>query len=135
MRDFGRLRRYLAIPSPSAARIARDVKTELQLHIELRTETLIASGIPAAEARARAIEEFGDLEDATAYCETMDHDAARRRHSRGWWSDIAQDVSHALRMLRRTPAFTAATVLTLALAIGATTAVYGVLDAYLLRPL
>src|SRR4029079_10467139 len=50
-------------------------------------------------------------------------------------SELRQDATHALRIFRRAPAFTAATVVTLAFAVGASTAVYGVLHTYLIRPL
>ena len=135
MPDFNRLRRYLSIPSPSVKRIAREVDEELKQHIELRTEELVRSGVSWTEARARATRDFGDLDDATQYCTDMDRDAERRRSRQGWWSELRQDASHAVRVLKRSPSFAAATVVTLALAIGASTAVYGVLDAYLIRPL
>jgi len=135
MPDFPRLRRYLSIPSPSSSRIAREVNEELQHHIDLRTEEFVRQGMPRAEARARATREFGDVDDASTYCATVDRDTERRRASRSWWSEVRQDAAHALRIFRRSPAFAAATLVTLALAIGATTAVYAVLDVYLLRPL
>src|SRR5215207_11554459 len=115
MRDFGRIRRYLAIPSPTAARIAHEVDEELQLHIDMRTEALVRQGLPASEARERATREFGDVDDAARYCAAVDRDAERRRHTRGWWSELWQDAGHAIRILRCTPAFAAATVVTLAL--------------------
>ena len=78
---------------------------------------------------------FGDLDDATRYCADVDRDFERRRRTSGWLTDLLYDGSHTLRMLRRSPAFGIATVLTLALATGASTAVYGVLNTYLFRPL
>lgn len=94
-----------------------------------------AAALPRAEARARAVREFGDIHEATDYCTTIDRNAERRRSTRGWWAEVWQDAAHAVRVFRRSPAFAAATVVTLALAIGASTAVYGVLDRYLIRPL
>jgi predicted permease len=135
MPEFHRLRRYLSIPSRSATRIAREVDEELQHHIQLRTEEFVRDGMQRGEARARAMREFGDIDDAAQYCATVDGDAERRRSTRGWWAEVWQDATHAVRVLRRAPAFAAATVVTLALAIGASTAVFGVLDAYLIRPL
>ena len=135
MSAFGKLRRYLTLPSRSASRIARDVHDELQLHLDLRTEELVRLGVPAAEARARAARQFGDVDDAARYCVAVDRHAERRRRALTWWSELAQDARHTLRTLRRAPAFTAATVVTLAVALGASTAVSGVLYTYLVRPL
>jgi predicted permease len=135
MADFGKLRRYLKLPSRSAARIKREVEQELQLHIDMRAEALEQSGMSASEARAEAIRHFGDVDDATRYCTAVDRHAERQRRTSGWLDEVRQDTVHALRVMRRAPAFAAATVLTLALAVGATTAVSGVLYSYLVRPL
>src|SRR5215207_4697950 len=135
MSDFGKLRRYLRLPSRSAARIRREVEQELQLHIDMRAEALEREGLSPADARARAIRAFGDLDDATRYCTTVDSHAERGRRASGWWDELRRDTGHALRILQRSPAFASATVPTLALAIGASTAVFGVLHTYLFRPL
>ena len=135
MADFNRLRRYLALPSRSSARIRRDVDDELQLQIDMRAEALEREGMSPQEARAEAIRKFGDLEDAAHYCAAVDRDAERQRRRSSLSSELLQDANHTLRTLRRSPAFGVATVLTLAVAIGASTAVYGVLQAYFLRPL
>src|SRR5574338_535060 len=119
MSAFGKLRRYLTLPARSASRIARDVDDEIRLHLDLRTEELLRLGVPAAEARARAARQFGDLDDATRYCVAVDRHAERRRRAFTWWSELAQDAGHTLRTLRRAPAFNAATVVTLAVALGA----------------
>ena len=135
MSDFGNLRRYPDLPSRDQAHIRREVNEELQLHIQMRTEALVREGVSAADARARALSEFGDIDDASQYCEKVDTHTERRRRVKSWWSDIGQDGAHAVRLLRRAPGFAVATNLTLALALGASTAVYGVLHAYLFRPL
>src|SRR5215218_327370 len=136
MPDFGKFRRrYLTLPSRSAARIRRDVEDELRTHIDMRAAELEQQGISPADARAQAMRKFGDLADATRYCTDVDRDFERHRRASGWLSDLRYDTTHTLRMLRRAPAFAIATVLTLALATGASTAVYGVLHTYLFRPL
>ena len=135
MAGFSRMRRYLRLPNRSASRIARDVEDELQLQIDLRAEALERDGWSREAARAEAKRRFGDLDDATRYCAEADRDAERRRRATDWLSEVRQDAAHTIRTLRRTPAFAVATVVTLALATGATTAVYGVLHAYLVRPL
>ena len=134
MTEFGRLRRYLTLPR-KAARIERDVTEELQAHIALRTEQLERRGHSSIEARAQALREFGDLDDAVRYCSAVDRQAERQHRVTDWLQELFTDARHALRLLRRAPAFTAATVLTLGLALGASTAVYSVLHAYLIRPL
>ena len=135
MTGFRKLRRYLRLPSRSTRRIRRDVEDELQLQIDLRAEALEREGLTPAAARAEARRRFGDLDDAARYCEAIDRDAERRHRATGWLSEVGQDARHTIRVLRRMRAFTAATVITLALAIGAATAIYGVLHTYLVRPM
>ena len=135
MADIGKLRRFLRLPSRSTARIRQDIDDELQAHLQMRVEELERLGLPPAEARQQAMQKFGDLEDATRYCTSVDQDFERRRRATGWFSELRQDVLHTLRVLRRGPAFTAATVLTLGAAAGASTTVYGILHTYLFRPL
>ena len=135
MAGFDKLRRYLRLPTRSNRRITRDVEDELKLQIDLRAEALEREGWSPEAARAEAKRRFGDLEDATRYCAAVDQDAERRRRATDWLSEVRQDAAHTIRLLRRTPAFAVATVLTLALATGATTTVYGVLHTYLVRPL
>jgi len=130
-----RLRRFLRFPSRSAARIRRDVDDELQLHIQLRVEELVRAGMSPADARSHALRRFGDIEDAARYCAAVDRGADRRHRVSGWLNELRQDVWHTFRVLRRGPAFAAATVLTLGAALGASTAVYGVLYTFLFRPL
>ena len=120
MSDFGKLRRYTNAQNRDAKNIARDVDEELRLHIVMRAEAYERAGLSPDEARAQAVREFGDYADAAEYCAVVDGRAERRRFMQGWFTDLRQDVEHAFRLLKRTPAFAAATVLTLALAFGAT---------------
>ncbi|HEX6052256.1 MAG TPA: ADOP family duplicated permease [Gemmatimonadaceae bacterium] len=108
---------------------------ELQMQIDLRAEALEREGMSPSEARAEALRRFGDLDEAARYCVAIDREAQQRRRASGWVDELRQDVGHTLRILRRGPAFAAATVLTLGIAIGASTAVYGVLHTFLIRPL
>jgi len=135
MSDFRKLRRYLSFPSRSAARIRRDVNDEMQFHLDMRIEELERSGLSAPQARVQALRQFGDLDDAKRYCVDVDRTSVREQRASSWLSELRQDAAHATRVFRRAPAFTAATVITLALAVGASTAVFGVLYTYLIRPL
>lgn len=112
-----------------------DVRDELRFHLEERAEELMSAGVPSGEARRRAAAEFGDVERV----ETETRRVARQRVARRRWSDrlgaVLQDVSYAARLVRRSPGFAVAAVLTLGLGIGATTAVFTVVDSVLIRPL
>ncbi len=107
-------------------RANRELDDELQYHVARETEVRRASGVPAAEARRQALAALGGLES------TREHVRASRCGAS--LEAGLRDVRHGLRLLRRQPGFTAATVLTLALSIGATTAIFSFVDAVLLQP-
>jgi predicted permease len=117
-------------PDPRA-----DVREEFEHHLEERVEALMAKGMTEAAAREQALRQFGDIDAAAALCS----DIGMQRVRRARWTDrlgsIAMDVGYALKAMRRLPGFTAATVLTIALGVGANTAVFSLLYALLLQPL
>lgn len=118
---FSRLRFFVAGRSRS------EVDEELQYHIDRETEANIAGGMPVVDARRQATIAFGSRERARDEC--------REEHPAWFLESVLRDIRYGLRGLWHNPGFTIVAVLTLALAIGANTAVFSLLDQALMRAL
>src|SRR6266446_1228468 len=109
------------------SRFQSDLDDEIRFHIETRAAELEQSGISGPDALAQARREFGSI--------ALAQEDSRAAWQFRWLQDLAVDLRHALRTFRRSPAFTLTAVISLALGIGATSAIFSALDAVLWKPL
>src|SRR5687768_5218096 len=131
MTSTPRWRRYLRFWRPD---VDGDIDDELRFHFESRAADLRARGVPADDVARQIAEEFGD-ERATR--ERLHEIGLRREAHRArmqWWDATRSDLRYALRGLRANALLTVTIVVTLAIGIGATTAMYGVMRRLLIAP-
>jgi putative ABC transport system permease protein len=108
-------------------RSEKDLQREIRFHIEMEAREHLENGMNEGEARRRALRDFGSM--------PVVEETVREAWGLRIWSDLQRDFRHAFRMIRRKPGFAALTVVTMAIGVGATSAVFSVVDQALLKPL
>ena len=125
-------RRYRRFWGPDPV---RDVNEELAFHIAMRVEELIRSGMTEGEAREAAMRRFGNIAQVRDECEELSEERVRLRRKADRLDALRQDLRFAVRTFAANPTFTLVAAITMAVGIGANTAVFSVAYGVLFRPL
>src|SRR5664280_2752301 len=108
-------------------RLEEELDKELEFHLEMRAREKTAPGVVPGEARRQILHRFGSM--------TRTKEACRDESTFAWLGELRQDFRYAVRNLRKSPGFAAAAVACLAMGIGASTAVFSFVNAFLFQPL
>jgi predicted permease len=128
------VKRLFRFPTRSQQEFADDAREEVSFHVDMRAEDLRHRGLTEADARARAVREFGDLRASIERGQRHERRLERRRVLSRMLGDVRQDIRLAVRLLVRSPGPSAAAILTLAVAIAGNTATFSVANALLFKP-
>ncbi len=128
---MSRRKRAFRLP-PAPDNLADEVDEEVRFHLEQKVARLVREGMSEDDAWREAHRRFGDVDRVKARM-TRERELGMRRLA--WWDRMRQDVTYAVRQLTRNAGFATVAVLTLALGIGVTTAIFSVVDGILFRPL
>jgi predicted permease len=129
-----RFRRLFRLPQ-SRTRLLREMDEEIRTHLAMRVEELRALGMSNADAETEALRRFGNSDEYRTYAARRADRRARSHTLREWLDEWRQDMHFASRQFRRNVGFTALAVLTLALGIGANSAIFSVVHRLLIAPL
>ena len=113
----------------------QEVDDELAFHIEMRTRELVERGVDPRVARETVLARLGDVTHLKRTCVDLGRKRDREMRLTQWFEEFTSDVTFAVRQLKRAPGFTVVAALTLALGIGANSAMFALADAALFRPL
>jgi putative ABC transport system permease protein len=115
--------------------IDQEIDEELALHVEIRTRELVARGMDPKTAREVAVSRLGDIDSLKKTMRSLGRKRDREMSVTLWLDELRNDLKTAFRQLKHSPGFTLVATLTLALGIGANSAIFALVDATLLRPL